>query len=679
MKNILALSSTLALALAFAVACGGDADPAKDAATGAEVADVITDPDVTIDPDVVSTDTVPDVPVGPQPFRVGAASILLPAPLGIPICGNFPSGGAKTPYCANFPGTTTVYMHPTLRAIALEAEGERLLLVRADLIGMRPLLVHALEQRLTAETGDDWTGHVLVGASHTHSSAGRIMPGMIWEILADEFFPALFWQLIDGFAQVCLAAIEDMEPGAFGWDTALTDALHNDRRCENPPLQDDRVWVLRFDGEDGDPKALLMVHSIHGTVIGADALHFSRDMLGGVEEKVREAFDHPVTVMLWQAGTGDMAPNDAPEPVDNDPIPKDYGRIEGVGEVARDLVGGLVPDIETSSEITLASLSAYAPLDRQALGYEDGEFPYEGGGAYCDMEGAECYDEAVGWAPLEDLDEACLDVELFLGEGMPRKTFFSSARIGDLLLVTYPGEPVTACTLEVEENIKHEFPDQEILVVGYSQDYIGYSTPEHDWYQGGYEASGAIWGPKQGDYVTARVSELGLHMLDPDYPLPFDQPVPFEVPENDASPWNVSVSVTAGTVVTEPVDAAASEIVVFEFTGGDPWLLLPRILLEREVDGAWEPVTWPSGEPLDGTGYEYIITMNPDPDYATNISSTVRTFTWRVDLPTRRHQTPGFGDLEGTYRFSVTGDHRDAESLEIESYSVTSGPFDITP
>ena len=676
MKKLLAIS----IALVFVVACdnnGGGSGPGADTSPAE---DTTVQPDTNTTDQVAPLDLVPDVPDGPKPFMVGAASQLLPAPLGIPICGNFPSGGEKTPYCANFPGSHTIYMHPTLRAIALAAEGERLVLLRADLLGIRPIIVHLVEQRLTEETGDDWTGRVLIGANHSHSSAGRIMPGVIWEIMVDDFFPQVFWRIVEGFVDVSLAAIEDQEPGAFGWGDVITDALHNDRRCENPPLQDDRLRVMRFDGEDGKPKALLMVHSIHGTVIGAGDLHFSRDAPGGVEEKVREAFDHPVTVMFWQAGTGDMAPDSPVEPPTDAPISQDYWKIEGIGEVARDLVGGLVPDIETTNDVTLASGSAYATIDRQAIGYADGEFPFEGGGAYCEKEGDQCYDPAVGWTPIEGLDQACLDVEMFLGESLPKKFLASAARIGGLLLVTYPGEPVTACTLEVEENIKAEFPDYEVVVTGYAQDYIGYSTPEEDWYQGAYEASGALWGPKQGDYVTARVSELGLSILDPEgFPLPYEQPEPFVVPVNDAPPWTVSVSVTAGTVVTETTNIAAGEIEVFEFTGGDPWLLMPEVRLEQKAGEDWEPVTWPSGEPLDGTGYEYIITLHPDPDYKTSLTSTVRTFVWRVELPTIRHQIPGFGELEGTYRFRAAGSYRDSESMNVEAYEVTSAPFDVTP
>ena len=671
----------LYLVLGLVGACdnGGGGGPGPDASPGVD-AEVVTEGDVIAPSDVGPGDLSVDVPEIQAPFRVGTASRLLPAPLGIPICGNFPSGGGKTPYCANFPGTKTIYMHPTLRAVALEAGEERLLLLRADLLGIRPIIVHLVEQRLTEETGEDWVGRVLIGATHTHSSAGRIMPGTIWEIMVDEFFPQVFWRIVDGFVQVGLSAIDDMEPGAFGWGEVTTDVLHNDRRCENPPLQDDRLRVLRFDGEDGEVKALLLVHSIHGTVIGQGELNFSRDVLGGVEEKVREAFTHPVTVMYWQAGAGDMAPGDPPDPPGDLPLPLDVWKIEGVGAVAGDLVAGLVPDIETTTEITLASTSAYARIDRETIGYADGEFPFEGGGAYCEKEGDQCYDPEVGWTPIEGLDQACLDVEMFLGESLPKKFYASAARIGGLLLVTFPGEPVTACTLTVEENIRTEFPDQEVVVVGYAQDYIGYSTPEDDWWQGAYEASGALWGPKQGDYVTARVSELGLSLLDPEgYPLPFEPPPPFEVPVNDASPWNVSVSVTAGTVVSEPVDVAAGEVAAFEFTGGDPWLLVPTITLEIEVGGAWEPVTWPWGGPVDGTGYEYMITMQPDPDYQTSMSGTKRTFTWRVELPTRRFQTPGFGDLAGTYRFSVQGSQRDAASLEVEEYAVTSAPFTVTP
>lgn len=678
MKTLL----TISLALVFVIACdsGGGSEPGPDTTPGV---DTTTPPDTTTSPDTASVDATPDVPDVPTPFMVGTAEALLPAPLGIPICGNMPdiTGGSKTPYCANFPGTETIYLHPTIRAIALAAAEERLLLIRADLLAVRPSLIHAVEEGLAEATGDDWAGRVFIGATHTHSSAARLMPGLIEGIMMDEFFPQLFWRVSEELVALGLSAIADQEPGAVGYGELMTDLLHNDRRCENPPLQDDRLRILRFDGADGELKALLMLHSLHGTIIGSGDLHFSRDASGGVEEKVREAFDHPVTVMLWQAGGGDMSPDSAAEPpVEGLALGHDYYRIEGLGDIARDLVGGLVPDIATSSEVDLAVAASYVRIDREVMGYAEGEFPYEGGGAYCEISGVDqCYDPDIGWNPVEGLDHACLDVEMFLGEGIPKKFYASAFRIGEVLVVSYPGEPVTACTLEVEENIKAMFPEQEIMVVGYAQDYTGYSTPEEDWWQGAYEASGALWGPKQGDYITARVSELGLSLLDPEgSPLPFEAAAPYEIPES-VSAWNVSVSVTVGTVVTEPADVAAGEMVTFEFTGGDPWLLLPAVVLEREDGGEWGPVTWPWGGPVDGAGYEYLVSMQPDPDYAATMTGTKRVFTWRVDLPTRRHSTPGYGELDGTYRFHVTGLQRDADTLDVEPYEVTSGAFTVTP
>jgi hypothetical protein len=621
----------------------------------------------------------------PVPLSVGAAGGPLPVPLGVPICGFMPEGGKQSAYSYNFPGTLKSWLRPTARVIAVEGGTSRLLLVRMDLIGITPQFVERVAHDVSEITGYDWTGKVIMGATHSHSSSGRLAQGAIWSMLADAFFPELFEKVVSGVVDLAVQAILDMEPGKLGHGFVETDKLHNDRRCENPELRDDRLHMLRFDRLDGSLKALMLVHSAHGTVLGAGELNLSRDIVGGIEEKVKESFDTPVEVLFFQAGAGDMSPG-SPEVDNSGDLPvinSAYSRIEKVGELAAEAVQSSVWDIETAADARVESRWSYVPLGRGLMGYADGEFPYEGGGAYCGSTvDSECWSGEP--TPIPDLDKKCGDISMlaeaagFPGESAPDRTLLAAAWLGETLLATFPGEPVTQVLLNVEEKLKAKKDSLDVVVIGYAQDYVGYSTPEWDWYEGGYEASGAMWGPKQGDYLTDRAVEVAWKLVEPESQLSFVDSGSYPLLAPDVAPFKPGFSVTAPAITAQPAAVvAAGETVAVEFAGGDPWYLDPRVVLEKEGAGGFAEVLRPNGSAVDSRGYEFVLSVTYSPAYEEKKTAMERTFTWRAEMPSDRRVESAVFPLQGKYRFRITGGYRTVEAPDPAGmqYELFSEPF----
>ena len=691
-------SSLLVCVFSFVGCSGGGSDNSKDTALQedsttsldlvSEISnDISSSPDVQMVNDAQLDAQGPDSPFPlealdePVPLKVGTANRQMPVPLGIPICGNAPPNKPLSPYSVTFPGSSFVYLHPTIRAVALEGGTSRLLIIRADLIAVNASVVERLENDLSELTGYDWTGKIIINASHTHSSAGRMGSGLIWEIMADAFFPELFERMTADLVDLAAEALLDMEPGAMGYGTVETADLHNDRRCENPELSDDRVHLLRFDSEDGIPKALIMVHSVHGTIIGAGQQNLSRDATGGIEEKVKESFDSYVEVLFLQAGAGDQSP-DSPTYEVQQPaadIGGDYNRIESLGLTAAEVVQSVFWELETTTDVPISSVSHFVPLGRDVLGYEGDEFPYPSGGVYCGTTvDTECWSGEP--TPVEGLDKMCLDIGIS-GDSAPDRTIMTAAQLGDVLIVTFPGEPVTQCLLNVEEGVRDMFPEQErIVVLGYSQDYMGYSTPEWDWWQGAYESSGALWGPKQGDYLTEAGIEIAASLLEPASSVTFEDPGPFELIYGIPATFTPTQAKGAGNIVLQPQSAAAGDIVSVEFTGGDAWHLMPIVILEIEgEDGQFKPLLRNNKTPVDSMGYEFFTTMTMDPTYKYNSSIKTRIFTWRVEMPTARAVPAHHMPLAGTYRFNIKGEYLDVSSKELADYDLHTEPFTVSP
>jgi hypothetical protein len=203
----------------------------------------------------------------------------------------------------------------------------------------------------------------------------------------------------------------------------------------------------------------------------------------------------------------------------------------------------------------------------------------------------------------------------------------------------------------------------QVMFLGYTQDYLGYSILEDDWWQGGYEASGALWGPRQGEYL----SNLAILAFDdfmgttvfPPQPPPVQ---PFDDPEYE--PLEPAASVAAGTVLEDVQDSYGStDVIRFTVAGEDPWLGAPIAWLET-ADG--EPVLRPGGLPAMSDSYLFWVELAVEPPWEEEASE--RSFAWSFHLPVD-HAYP-MSPLElsgGEYRLRVELARADGSTDEVSS------------
>ncbi|MFT7621486.1 MAG: neutral ceramidase, partial [Myxococcota bacterium] len=545
-----------------ALACGSDetvALPATDndvATTGSDTApDTATAPDPDAQADTAQADTDqpgPD-PNEPGPLRVGVGRARIPAPVGIGTAGFspfVPDDGVESRYSEEFPATVGIYTHPTFHVVAVEGPVQTIVFLRADTMGISMEIRNAIIARVVELGGPDLAQGLLIGATHTHSGPGRLVDHLLIEAGFDTFHPPFFRRLVDVAAKTIIEALDDLEPARFGYTMANTDAIHQDRRCESPDILDGTLPVLRFDRADGTVKALVMSYSVHGTMINIDSRRLSRDIHGGVELKIEEQFDHPVTALFFNSWSADTSPS-APGVDEGYQIPNDYNRIEAAGNVVAEVIMAVIEDIETSETAAVRGGVANLEFALDTMGYAEGEFGFGYGGAYCGIGvNAVCFGE--GEPPdSKALDGACIP----FGEDFPapQVTTVGMLRLGDLWISTLPAEPGTEIGTTAVGTIQDTHGLKDVMLVGYAQDYVGYHLTEDDWFLGGYETSGAIWGPKQGDYVNKHLIDFAAHFVG-DAPLSWEPPAPrpayildpqevLLVPETSAVP--------AG-VITEP-------------------------------------------------------------------------------------------------------------------------------
>jgi hypothetical protein len=201
-----------------------------------------------------------------------------------------------------------------LKVLTLSDGAERAALVTCDLIGFSPESVEAI-RRMAAERFGLPGSRVFLNASHTHtgpctSLTSHFMPG---EHILPEYIRLLEKKVIGGIAE----AIHSERPVTARWAADRFNIGAINRRKPTPaglkfqpnpdgPV-DDHVGLIRLDGKDGAPVALIVRYSCHPTVLSPTIYEISADYPGVAQAEIERARPG-ATAFFIQGCCGDVRP-----------------------------------------------------------------------------------------------------------------------------------------------------------------------------------------------------------------------------------------------------------------------------------------------------------------------------------------------------------------------------------
>lgn len=232
-----------------------------------------------------------------QEFRVGAAIADITPGKPTPMWG----------YGARHSSLSQGTLDPLrARAIVIEADGQRLAIVGADLgRGPTMAMMKHIRERVAAEAK---VQHVMISGSHTHH-------GPVIELTDREGYGkgkyddavAYAKVLPDMLSEVIIAASKDLRSARIG--TAAKDLpLNRNRHSKKKPAAvDPRMTVMRFDDIEGKPIAVLVNWTAHPVMTEMTTLKFSADYPGFLADKVAKELGAPCVFM--QGASGDLSPN----------------------------------------------------------------------------------------------------------------------------------------------------------------------------------------------------------------------------------------------------------------------------------------------------------------------------------------------------------------------------------
>ena len=363
-------------------------------------------------------------------------------------------------------GQPSTGMHDPVgvRALVLQDGATTAALVSADLLIIDEVLVRAVRKQLI-RAGWPKDGAVLLAATHTHSGPGAYGKRLLEKVSMGHFNPDVFAQIASAIVQTILSARAAVEPARVVWTSATVPEFVLNRLGRGGDTDPELIAVGWYRSQAEAPFAVLMTYSAHPTLLGANNMQRSAEYPGAAMREV-ERLIPGATGLFFAGAVADQGPVKSGEP---------YERIEVVG---RELARRAVEALEGRKAETPGSVSAMEqqmPLPKARVRIGKRSLPR--------------------WLSARLVDD---DATLSL------------LRVGTLLFIGAPCDLAAPLGQQLKQAARAQ--QQQPVLIGFANDYIGYCIPE-EWYRSNeYEAGMAFNGPKTGGLIVERLIEM-IHAL----------------------------------------------------------------------------------------------------------------------------------------------------------------------
>ena len=350
------------------------------------------------------------------------------------------------------------------KALALEHDGRRFVLITVDLLGVTAAMRHRIGATLSRThhlEAEAW----MLAASHTH--CGPVVDDQLSvaydlddaQRSAIAAYTATLESTIAGLAG---AALERLEPVGLASGEGRATFGANRRTLFLPPGPvDPAVPVLRVIRADGRPMAIVFGYACHNTTLQAAMTQFHGDYAGVAQRELERRY--PAAQAMFLAGCG----------ADVNPSPRGTtALVEQHGAALADAVGDALGDLRPIEGDTSAGL--------ELVELPFGDVP-----------------DRAGWLARQKSDDiyvrrhAALMLDRLNRDGSLERAHAEPVqvwRLGGLTLVALGGEVVTDYALR----LKREHSSAHLWVAAYCNDVSCYIPSGRVLQEGGYEGGGAM-------------------------------------------------------------------------------------------------------------------------------------------------------------------------------------------
>jgi len=359
-------------------------------------------------------------------------------------------------------------------AIVLRDGDKKVALVASDILFVPSSLKEEVLNRI-AGTGLD-AGSLFMSAAHNHSgNEGFAMSRR--NVFNNKYIGVFTEELLlftaDRIAACVNRACNNFTPGRVSVARRKLPGLNRNRRGD--PVVDDELIVAKFETMDGKAIAVLVNWTAHPTILGASNMLISGEWPGYMQRYVTARTEGNPVVLYTNGAEGDQSVAGA-----HGATP--FERVENYGErIGKEVVDLLDETQPTGSDFDFILEEVNLPPRQVSFAFRQ-----SAGDEYK--------------LTPEEIEAAAKGL-------FPARAPFGVVRIGDLLLMYIPGEPIAELGLAMKAAARGSgfaYP----AVVALSNDLIGYILTAEEYRQGGYETAVSFYGETLGQFVVQEITKL---------------------------------------------------------------------------------------------------------------------------------------------------------------------------
>jgi Neutral/alkaline non-lysosomal ceramidase, N-terminal len=355
--------------------------------------------------------------------------------------------------------------------VVRDPSGTMIALISMDLCYINSDLRDRITNRLLREGFQEQ--NVLVAATHNHSGFGGFDQRGFAKLMHGIYDPRMLDFAAFGAQTAVLQAKQALVPAGFEWGEVELSGMNRSRldpafdvaeggqgQIKPDPVKypvDNRLVLLRFVDADSATIALTYHFASHPTVISPESFAVSADWPGASCGYIEKNLGKGAVALFFNGALGDAAP--AP---DWDTVEKEientrvYG--EDMGAQVVNATKNLKPYVPGERKVILSGNLVSTPMPKLRL-------------------------KPLGGWPLPGFIAQALYVK--------PEVVFQAVRIGDVVLMAFPGEPTNAVGRQVESNCGDKY---RCVVVAPANDYFGYFVTPSQWDGGTYAADACFFG-----------------------------------------------------------------------------------------------------------------------------------------------------------------------------------------
>ncbi len=356
-------------------------------------------------------------------------------------------------------GKIATGVHDSLfaKAIALEVNGQTVVMVSGDILMMPEGLVDGVTKKLEGKTNIS-RNQIFYGATHTHSSMGNSVPGIVGKNFGGEFQPKLVDWMSNQYAKVILNALADKKPAKLATGYINVPNLVRNRMIGETGRLNDKLSIISIK-QDSARQAVVGIYAAHATTISSWNDQYSADYPGYFQRKLE---NDGIDMAMFYAGTVGSHTNSG----EGDKFEKPKYIGENLAAKATECLQKLVYE----NEITFSLLTSDIEIPKLQMIY------------------------------LADN----LRLSPYVGNKLvPEKgqILLQGVQLNNFIWTAMPFEYSGEYAIDIKNAL--ELKGYNSVFTSFNGQYLGYIVPARYYYYDSYEARLMGWfGPSMGDYLT---------------------------------------------------------------------------------------------------------------------------------------------------------------------------------